>query len=164
MSTTSENQPVAQSPPCAPPQMPQARFVVLYDGHCKLCSRAAWKLVALARPGAVEAVSFQEPGVLDRFPGLTHEACMQAMVLVAPDGRRFRGFEAAVRAMATRPLLRIVVSAYYLPGIRQLCDRLYAWVAANRYRIFGKIAAAECTDGTCSLHGPVSPTRQRGPR
>jgi predicted DCC family thiol-disulfide oxidoreductase YuxK len=154
MSTTPEHEPVVQSPPCAPRQTPQERFVVLYDGHCKLCSRAARNLVAWARPGAVEAVSFQEPGVLDRFPGLTHEACMQAMVLVVPDGRRFRGFEAAVRAVATRPLLRIVASAYYLPGIRQVCDRLYAWVAANRYRIFGKTAADECTDGTCSLHFP----------
>jgi predicted DCC family thiol-disulfide oxidoreductase YuxK len=128
--------------------------VVLYDGHCKLCIRGARKLVGLARPGAIEAVSFQEPGVLERFPGLTHEACMQAMYLVAPDGRRFRGFEAIVQALATRPLLRMLVSAYYLPGIRQVCDRLYAWVAANRYRIFGKTPADECTDGTCSLHFP----------
>ena len=73
---------------------------VLYDGHCQLCTRGARKLVALARAGAVEAVSFQEPGVLERFPGLTHEACMQAMYLITPDGRRFRGFEAAVQAVA----------------------------------------------------------------
>jgi len=95
--------------PCVPVSL---SAVVLYDGHCKLCTRGARKLVALARPGAVEAVSFQEPGVLDRFPGLTHEACMEAMVFVAPDGRRFRGFEAAVRAVATRPMLRILAFAY----------------------------------------------------
>jgi predicted DCC family thiol-disulfide oxidoreductase YuxK len=119
-----------------------------------MCTRAARKLVALARPGAVETADFQQPGVLERFPGLTHEACMQAMVLVAPDGRLFRGFEAAVRAVATRPLFRVLAYAYYLPGIRQLCDRLYIWIAVNRYRLFGKAAAGECTDGTCSLHFP----------
>jgi predicted DCC family thiol-disulfide oxidoreductase YuxK len=126
--------------------------VVLYDGHCRFCTRGAQKLVALARPGAIEALSFQDPGVLDRFPGLTHDVCMQAMILVAPDGRRYRGFEAAVRAVATRPMLRLFAFAYYLPGIRQVCNRLYAWIAANRYRILGK--TDECEDGTCSLHFP----------
>src|SRR5205823_1170141 len=124
--------------------------------------RGARKLVALARAGAVEAVSFQEPGVLERFPGLTHEACMQAMYLITPDGRRFRGFEAAVQAVATRPVLGLVAQVYYLPGIRQLCDRLYAWVAANRYRFLGKTAAADTsTEGTCSLHFPQAPQTPR---
>jgi predicted DCC family thiol-disulfide oxidoreductase YuxK len=131
------------------------KYIVLYDGHCKICTRGARQLVALARPGAVEAVSFQEPGVLERFPGLSHEACMQAMYLVAPDGRLFRGFEAAVQAVATRPFLRFLAYAYYLPGIRQICDRLYAYVAANRYRLFGKLAANhECAEDACSLHFP----------
>jgi predicted DCC family thiol-disulfide oxidoreductase YuxK len=103
----------------------------------------------------VEALSFQEPDVLERFPGLSYEACMEAMWLVAPDGRLFRGFEAAVRAVATRPLLGLIASAYYLAGIRQFCDWSYAWVAANRYRIFGKSTAADaCAEGTCSLHFP----------
>lgn len=160
MSTLPDERPITQGSLGLPRQ--PARLVVLYDGHCKLCTRSARKLVALARPGAVEAVNFQEPGVLDRFPGLTHEACMQAMYVVAPDGRRFRGFEAAIRALATRPLLGLIVKGYYLPGIRQICDRLYAWVAANRYRLFGKTeAAAECTEGTCSLHFPAAP---RAPR
>jgi predicted DCC family thiol-disulfide oxidoreductase YuxK len=130
------------------------KYVVLYDGQCKLCTRAARRLTSLARAAAVEAVDFQEPGALARFPGLTHEACMQAMYLVAPDGRLFRGVEAAVRAVATRPLLGILASTYYLPGVRQLCDRLYAWVAANRYRLFGKNRADECAEGTCAAHFP----------
>jgi predicted DCC family thiol-disulfide oxidoreductase YuxK len=134
--------------------IPPGKFVVLYDGHCKLCTRGARRLTALGRARAVEAVDFQQPGALARFPGLTYEACMKAMYLVAPDGRLFRGFEAVVRAVATRPLLGIFVSAYYLPGIRQLCDRLYAWVAANRYRLFGKTVVDECAGGTCALHFP----------
>jgi predicted DCC family thiol-disulfide oxidoreductase YuxK len=134
--------------------IPPGKYVVLYDGHCKLCTRGACRLTALARAGAVETVDFQEPGALARFPGLTHDACMQAMYLVAPDGRLFRGCEAAVRAVATRPLLAIFAFAYYLPGIRQLCDRLYAWLAANRYRLFGKNSVDECAEGTCALHFP----------
>ena len=150
-----ENPPLAPTTPSTPRQTdPPGKYVVLYDGHCKLCTRGARRLVALARAGAVQAVDFQEPVVLARFPGLTHEACMQAMYLVAPDGRLFRGFEAAARAVATRPLLSILASAYYLPGIRQLCDGLYAWVAANRYRLFGNTALDDCAGGTCTLHFP----------
>ena len=134
---------------------PPGRFVVLYDGHCKFCTAAGTKLVRLARPGVLDLVSFQEPGVLDRFPGLSHGVCMQQMILVAPDGRISGGFEAAVRAAATRPVLGVLASGYYLPGIRQLCDALYALIAANRYRLMGKaVAAGECASGTCSLHLP----------
>src|SRR5437764_3617124 len=81
------------------------KYVVLYDGHCKFCAGQMKHLLALARPGVVEGMSFQDPGVLDRFPGLTHDACMQAMHLVTPDGQVYHGFEAAVQAVATRPVL-----------------------------------------------------------
>jgi predicted DCC family thiol-disulfide oxidoreductase YuxK len=134
---------------------PPGRYVVLYDGHCRFCTEQSRNLVALARPGAVEAVSFQEPEQLARFPGLTHAACMQAMHLVTPDGRVFRGFEAAVQAVATRAIVGRLAYVYYLPGIRQLCDWLYRAIAARRYRILGKTGA--CEDGTCALH--ASPQR-----
>ncbi len=129
--------------------------VVLYDGHCKFCTAGARKLERLARPGTLELVSFQDPGVLDRFPGLTHEACMRQMHLVTPDGRIYGGFEAAVQALATRPVLGLLARAYYLPGLRQLCDLVYKRIAANRYRLLGKaVAAGECAGGTCALHLP----------
>lgn len=132
---------------------PRDRYAVLYDGDCRFCSAQMRKLLALARPGAVEAINFQEPGVLARFPGLTHEACMMAMHLVTPDGRVYRGFEAAVRAVATRPVVGRLAYAYYLPGLKQLLNAAYRWVAARRYRIMGKtVAAGECAGGTCALH------------
>ena len=110
-------------------------------------------LLAFARPGAVEAVSFQEPGALDRFPGVTRDACMRQMILVAPDGRVYGGFEAAVRAVATRPAVGRLAYLYYLPGLRLVCDLVYALIAANRYRIRGKTpAAGDCAGGTCELH------------
>lgn len=128
-------------------------YIVLYDGHCRFCAGQMKNLLALARPGAVQALSFQDPGVLARFPGLTHDECMKAMQLVTPDGRVFTAFEAAVRAVATRPLLKPLAYLYYVPGIRQLCDFVYRQVAARRYRIMGKTIAAEgCDGGTCSLH------------
>jgi predicted DCC family thiol-disulfide oxidoreductase YuxK len=132
---------------------PPGRHVVLYDGHCKFCTAGMQRLLALARPGAIEAVSFQEPGALDRFPGVTRDACMRQMVLIAPDGRVYGGFEAAVRAVATRPVVGRLAYLYYLPGLRLACDLVYALIAANRYRILGKArAAGDCDGGTCELH------------
>ncbi len=132
---------------------PPGRDVVLYDGLCKFCLAGMRRLLALARPGAVEPVNFQEPGALDRFPGITHDACMRQMYLVTPQGRVYGGFEAAVRAMATRPLLGKLAFLYYVPGIRHLFDSLYALIARHRYKIMGKlVTAGECTEGTCVLH------------
>jgi predicted DCC family thiol-disulfide oxidoreductase YuxK len=134
---------------------PPGKYVVLFDGLCKLCTAGSKKLIGLAKHGAVEAVNFQEMGALARFPGITHEECMKAMFLVTPDGRVYQGFEAAVRAVASRVWLRPFAYLYYVPGFRQLCDWLYARVAANRYRIMGKTVAEEgCEGGTCALHFP----------
>lgn len=129
------------------------KTIVLFDGDCRFCAIQVKKLLALARPHGLEAVNFQEPGVLERFPGLTHAECMKAMQLITPEGRVYRGFEAAVRALATRPYLGWVTWLYYLPGVRQVCDAAYAWIARNRYRLMGKTdSRSECQGGTCSSH------------
>ena len=134
---------------------PPGRYFVFYDGQCQFCQAASKRLLRLARPGAVERVDFQVPGALDPFPGLTHEACMKQMYLVTPDGRLYGGFEAAVRAVATRPIVGWLAFLYYLPGLRQVLDMLYAWIAARRYRILGRaVAAGECSGGRCALHFP----------
>lgn len=131
---------------------PPGKHVVLYDGHCRFCTGQARNLVALARKGALELRSFQDTGVLDAFPGITHDACMEAMHLVTPGGRVYRGFEAVARSVATRRVLAPFALLYYIPGIRQACDALYALVARNRYRIMGRaVASGECTDA-CALH------------
>jgi predicted DCC family thiol-disulfide oxidoreductase YuxK len=136
---------------------PPGRHVVLYDGACRFCQAGMKRLVAWARRGAIEPVDFQQPGALDRFPGLTHDACMRQMHLVTPAGKVYGGFEAAVRAMMTRPVLGWLARLYYLPGLRQLLDALYTWIAARRYRLLGKqIAAGECPDGTCAVHAAAA--------
>jgi protein-S-isoprenylcysteine O-methyltransferase Ste14/predicted DCC family thiol-disulfide oxidoreductase YuxK len=144
----------AEEPPVAAARTrPPGRNVVLYDGHCRFCTAGAKQLAALARPGAVELVSFQDPGVLDQFPGISHDACMRQMYLITADGRTFGGFEAAVRAVATRPVIGWIAYGYYLPGVRLLFDLIYALIAANRYRLMGKtVAAGDCDGGTCAVH------------
>jgi len=123
--------------------------VLLYDGHCRLCSAGARRLLRWARPGAIELADFQDPGTLERFPELTLGQCMQALHLVTPDGRVFRAAEAVVVALATRGWRFEWARLYYLPGLRWAVDRGYDWVARNRYRLAGP---ADCTDAGCALH------------
>jgi predicted DCC family thiol-disulfide oxidoreductase YuxK len=105
------------------------------------------RLAGLLREGTYEALSFQDPGVLERFPGITHERCMRAMILVDTDGRAFTGMEAAARAVGGIALL------YYVPIVRQLLDLIYWLIARNRYRLMGKqVQQGACEGGTCALH------------
>jgi predicted DCC family thiol-disulfide oxidoreductase YuxK len=132
---------------------PPGRYVVLYDGQCKLCDAGSQRLLRMARRGAIGRVDFQQPGALDPFPGLTHHACMKQMYLVAPDGQLYAGFEAAVQAVATRRGIGWIAYLYYIPGIRQLFDLLYRWIAAHRYRLFRKkVATGECDSAACAVH------------
>jgi predicted DCC family thiol-disulfide oxidoreductase YuxK len=145
----SETRPIIAAKQTTPPD----RNVVLYDGLCKFCQAGMKCLLTLAKLGAIEPVNFQAPGALARFPGISHEACMKQMHLVTPQGKVYGGFEAAVRALATRPIVGKLAYAYYLPGLKQLFDFLYAAIAAHRYRILGKaVSDGECAEGTCALH------------
>lgn len=128
---------------------PPGKHVVLYDGRCRFCVSQVRKLLALAKPGVVEALDFQDPEVLARFPGVTYHDCMQAVRLIRPDGRVITGFEAAVQAVATRRVLKPLAYLYYLPGLRQLCDGVYRRIAARRYDLMGK---TDCVAGACALH------------
>jgi predicted DCC family thiol-disulfide oxidoreductase YuxK len=143
----------ADEPPLADERTrPPGRVVVLFDGRCRFCDAGSRRLVALARAGAVERVDFQQPGALDRFPGVTHAACMRQMYLVTPDGRVVGGMEAAARALATRRGVGWLAYLYYLPGLRLLLDLLYRLIAANRYRLMGKAVASGGCDGACAVH------------
>jgi predicted DCC family thiol-disulfide oxidoreductase YuxK len=142
---------------------PPGHYVLLYDGACHLCRGQVDKLRGLARAGAIHATDFQEPGVLDQFPGLTHAACMERMHLVCPDGRVYGGFEAAVQAVATRPWWGWLAYAYYAPGLRQICDALYSCVAAHRYRLWGR-AKRKCPGATCAAHRGLTPPARHGAR
>lgn len=119
---------------------------LLYDGHCRFCSKAARTLNGLAA-GKLELRSFRDEEVLTRFPQVKPERCEKAMQLILRDGRVFEGAEGAVQALQGRWFGKLAL-VYYLPGVRQLANALYAVIARYRFRIAGR----QCVDGTCHLH------------
>ncbi|MCL4209847.1 MAG: DUF393 domain-containing protein [Phycisphaeraceae bacterium] len=124
-------------------------LVLIYDGRCAFCERNSARLVRWVRRGSLVRVSSSEPGVLERYPSLTREQCDRAMQLVLPDGRIVSGAQAAAEALKTRRWTGWLASVYYLPGLRWVFDRLYNWVARNRYR-FSR-SATVCTTSGCAV-------------
>lgn len=135
-----------------------SRPVLLYDGQCPFCATWVRRLERLARPGAFEALSYHDPSVPERFPGLQQADLGREMHLVEPDGRVTRGFEVAVRVLRSRPLAGTLASVTYLPGLRQLLNGLYRLIARYRHRLPGhsgdqsSSAASNCCRATrCSV-------------
>ena len=126
-----------------------ARPVLIYDGHCRLCEREATRLARWVG-GRVGLESYRDPGVIARYPGLTLEMCEQGLQLVMPDGRIVSGAEAAAAALRLRPPLAPLAWLYYLPGVRQLADAVYRVIVRNRFRLGG----TACTGDECRLHRP----------
>lgn len=137
------------------PAPAQARWLLLYDGECRFCIAGSTRLVAMARPGLIERVDLRDRSALDRYPSVPRDVDLSAIRLVTPDGRMSSGAEAIARALGTRPAWKLVTWLYWVPGIRQLTDAAYRWVARNRLRIMGR-AAPSCDSGSCAL-----PTAER---
>lgn len=110
--------------------LPPGHDVLLYDGACLLCVRAAGEL-ARHLPVETPACSFRDAGALAPFPGLPPERCEAALQLVREDGEVFSGAEAVVQGLRHRwygALLR----GYYLPVVRTVADAAYRAVARRR--------------------------------
>jgi predicted DCC family thiol-disulfide oxidoreductase YuxK len=127
--------------------MDDPRPVLIYDGRCGFCRREAARLRRWVE-GRVRLESFRDPGVIERHPGLTPEACEEAMQLIEPDGRIRSGAEAIAHTLRLRPALAPLGWLYHVPVLRQCFDLGYRVVARNRFRLPGE----DCADGSCRLH------------
>jgi predicted DCC family thiol-disulfide oxidoreductase YuxK len=124
--------------------------VVIYDGQCAMCTRQVRRLVWWDCQGHLSYLSLHDPLVSERYPDLSHETLMQAMVIVDRDGRRHVG-ASAVRFL-TRRLRRLwwLAPLLHIPGSLPVWRFLYRQVAQRRYRLGGK---TECTSDACQRHG-----------
>lgn len=139
----------AQTALPSPDERPQAD-VVIYDGHCRICTGQIRRLARWDRGGRLSYLSLHDPRVPDRYPDLTHEALMKEMYVIDRAGRRHAG-ALAIRYLSRRlPTLWWLAPLLHLPGTRPLWSWLYRQIANRRYR-FGRVA--DCDGGTCHLHG-----------
>lgn len=73
--------------------------------------------------------------------GLTAEDGMTKVWFVAADGTLYGGAEAINHCLRLVWWLKPLTYLYAIPGIRQLEDRAYQWIADNRYKLPGSTAA-----------------------
>lgn len=126
------------------------RPVLLYDGECGLCRRAAAMVRAWDRPGRVALVPSQRRDEVPGLPPLAAEPLTRALHLVDPAGIVWAGAEALQELLRYLPGGWVVRWVFYLPGAPWLADRAYRWVAARRHRL-------GCGTADCALT-PEPPT------
>jgi predicted DCC family thiol-disulfide oxidoreductase YuxK len=122
---------------------------VLFDGECPFCRKQVTRLRRWAPDPSLRYRSFREPGALDEYPTLDLAACDLEMKFAVTPTNIFGGMEAAVRVMSRRLLFKPAL-LYYLPGLKQLLDAGYRWIAARRLKFTGGV----CDDDVCSVHTP----------
>ena len=124
-----------------------ARASVLYDGDCPLCRRSIAILKKLDWLHKLDYVSARdETQTILRHPLIAGAPLLEEMHLLTPDGARlYHGF-GAFRWMAWRlPALWLIAPLLYLPGVPWLGQRIYLWIARNRFHL------VPCHDGVCEI-------------
>lgn len=126
--------------------------VVVFDGHCRICTGQIRRLARWDWGGRLAYLSLHDAEVARRWPDLTHAALMEEMYLIDRHGRRYPG-ALAVRYLSRRlPTLWWLAPMLHLPGTLRFWQWLYRQIAKRRYR-FGRVAT--CDDGSCRLHAKL---------
>jgi glyoxylase-like metal-dependent hydrolase (beta-lactamase superfamily II)/predicted DCC family thiol-disulfide oxidoreductase YuxK len=121
------------------------RWRLWYDDQCEVCQAGvAWLRWLDRGRGRVDPIQLSRALEEGALPRAGVEELSRHLHVAAPDGRLLVG-ASAVAALArlfalTTPVGRLA----QLPGLAWLADRLYGWVAANRYSL------SRCRGGACT--------------
>ena len=123
------------------------RAVVLFDGECAFCRRG---VAVLRRLDWLGRLHFQDARDVANLPPcatpLDPHRLLEEMHVVTPDRKRALAGYAALRWLAWRvPPGWPVAPLLYLPGVPWLGNRLYRWVARNRFQL------VPCSHGECRV-------------
>ena len=113
---------------------------VLYDDQCSFCVAQMRILKRLDWFGAIRPLPMSSPFAAELVPHLSREQLLEAIRCVAKDGRVYSGVR-CFRYIGMRiPLLVPLAIILWLPGAIWIGDRIYRYIARNRYlisRLFG---------------------------
>jgi predicted DCC family thiol-disulfide oxidoreductase YuxK len=127
--------------------------LLVFDGYCGFCTRAVETIARYDRHHRLEIRAWQQPDTLERA-ALSREDVRTAAWLIH-NGRRYRGAAAINAALSLVMGNAIALGFYGIPGVRQLQDWVYAWIAANRsslrgVKAFCKRPGSDCESGSAS--------------
>ena len=134
------------------PEPAAARPLILFDGVCNLCNAAVQWVLERDRDGQFDFASLQSDAARHAVEaaGDDPDALPDSIVLVDDDGTH-------VRSAAAIRIARRLGGVYSLLGVglvspRFVRDAIYAFIARNRYRWFGR-------RDTCMLPDPAVAAR-----
>ena len=111
--------------------------LVVYDGACGLCAGNLKWLHRLDWLEIFQDIPYQDESLKTVWPKADIQACEQAMHLVFPDGRVYRGADAFREIFLRMPATFLTGILMAIPPIPALTRRLYPVLARNRYRLGG---------------------------
>ncbi len=117
-----------------------ANNIVLYDDQCPMCTFQMRVLSWLDWCNMVSLLPMSDPRAVQVAPGLRREDLLEAIHCVTKDGKIFRGARCLRHVGMRMPLLVPLALVFWIPGVIWLAEKIYNWVARNRYllsRLFG---------------------------
>jgi len=107
---------------------------LVYDRDCELCRWTQGWISAWDRKGRIRYLPFQDPLFAAWFPDEERAVPPKAIFFIDRDRRLWVGFEAFRRMLPVLPYGRLLAVFFYLPGASWISNRIYEWIARNRYR------------------------------
>lgn len=121
----------------APPPGEDAGPVVLFDGVCNLCNASVLFIIKRDRAARFRFAALQSGAAAALPASAPHHGPVPDSIVLVEDGRVFTQSTAALRiARRLRFPWPVLYGLIVVP--RPLRDAVYAWIARNRYRWFGK--------------------------
>jgi predicted DCC family thiol-disulfide oxidoreductase YuxK len=120
-------------------------YRILYDGDCAFCRKSIAILHKLDWRGVFDYVNVREPLPWLEEPPVRGAPLLDQIHVLTPAGKLYGGYAAMRRLAWLAPPLWPVAPFMYLPGIAQLGDRVYRWVARNRFKL------VPCQHGACQI-------------
>jgi predicted DCC family thiol-disulfide oxidoreductase YuxK len=110
------------------------KLIWIYDGDCGFCKRWVHRILSRDQENRIEAIPCQSREREQRFPLISKDACLGAMIVVLPDGKFFMGADGAPFLMKSLPFWKYLAWVFRAPGVIFIARIVYRWVAKNRYR------------------------------
>lgn len=131
--------------------------IVLYDGDCPLCRRSIAILKKLDWLGKLAYQSARESHNLppSEVP-LNPTRMLEEMHVLTEDRKRVHiGFRAVRWVLWRLPATLPIAPFLYIPGIPQIGNRVYLWVAKNRLDL------VPCEHGACKVNLKKKPAAEK---
>jgi predicted DCC family thiol-disulfide oxidoreductase YuxK len=122
--------------------------VLFFDGACGMCTRSRNFLVRLDRTGNVRTEPLQGAGVAERL-GIAPSQLLDSVRWLDSSGAVYSGAEAVNAALSAALGTRLPLLTYRIPGVRQVQEVVYRWIANHRYRFPGTTPYCESHPVAC---------------